>query len=86
METESVVQRVACFMPEDAHALDVSASLDFEHLLALELHQPRMRQVKRNSEARNAVRRKPFRGQPHVRLEANATSVQFTVETFDVLF
>ena len=71
-------------MTQDAHAFRVGAAFDFEHLLALEFHQARMGQVKRNRNAGHAVRREPLFGQPDVRLEANAAFVEFTVETFDV--
>ena len=86
MQPESVVERVARFMTQDAHAFDVGAAFDFAHVFALELHQPRMRQIKRNRKAGHAVGREPFGRQPDVRLEANAAIVQFAVETFDVWF
>src|SRR5262249_8284207 len=84
METKSVVERMAGFVTQDAHALDVRAAFDFAHELALELHQPRVGQVKRNREPGHAVGREPFRRQPYMWLEANAAIVQFAVETFDV--
>src|SRR5215510_13490016 len=86
METKSVVERMAGFVTQDAHALDVRAAFDFAHELTLELHQTRVGQVKRNREPRHAVRREPFSRKPHVRLEANTAIVQLTVETFDVRF
>ena len=86
MQPERVVQRVPRFMAQDAHALNVGAAFDFAHELALDFHQPRMRQIKRNRKARHAVGREPLRRQPHVRLEANAAIVQLAVQTFDVGF
>ena len=45
------------------------AAFDFEHLGALELLQPRMREVERDRDAGHAVGREPFVRQPVVRLE-----------------
>jgi hypothetical protein len=73
-------------VPEDSHALGVSSSFNFEHLLAFELHQARMCQVKRNRDAGHAVRRKPLFCQPNVRFEANAAGVELAVKPFDVGF
>src|ERR1051325_4066705 len=84
VQSKSVVDGVARFMPEDAHAFDVGAAFDFAHELALDLHQAGMREIKRDGKARYAVRREPFGRQPHVRLKANAAIIQLAVETFDV--
>ena len=86
MQTKSVIECVTRFVTQDAHAFNVSAAFDFSHEFALELEQPRVRQIKRNRKARHPVRREPFSGQPHMRLETNAPIVEFTVETFDVRF
>src|SRR2546421_12313781 len=75
---------MTCLVPENAHALGVGAAFDLQHLLALELHQPRMRQIKRNRNARHTIGREPLAGEPDVRLEANAAQVQLIVETFDL--
>jgi len=45
-----------------------------------------MREIKRNSNPRHPIGRKPFFRKPHVWLEANASAVEFAVETFDVEF
>ena len=86
VQAERVVQSVAGFVAQDAHALDVGAAFDFQHLLALEFHQSRMREIKRNCKTGHAVGREPLSRQPDVRLEANAAIVQLAVETLDVRF
>src|ERR1700704_4638519 len=86
VQAKGVVDRVARLVTQDAHALDVSAAFNLQHLLSLELHQTRMGQIKWNCESGHTVGRKPFRRQPHVRFEANAAVVQFAVETFNVRF
>ena len=84
VQAKGVVDGMAGLVTQDAHALDVSAAFDFQHLLSFELHQARMGQIKRNRKARDTVGRKPFRRQPHVRLETNTAVVQFAVETLNV--
>jgi hypothetical protein len=86
VQAKGVIQRVPGFVPEDAHALDFGAAFNLAHVLALQFHQPRMREIKRNSKPGHAVRGKPFRGQPHVRFKANTAIVQLAVKTFDVRF
>ena len=51
VQPESGVERVAGLVPQNAHALGVRAALDFQHLLPFELHQPRVREVKRDRDA-----------------------------------
>jgi O-acetyl-ADP-ribose deacetylase (regulator of RNase III) len=48
-----VLHRVAALVPQDLEALVARASLDVEHLAALEPHEPRVREVEGNREARN---------------------------------
>ena len=86
VQPKSVVDRMACLVAQDAHARDVGAAFDFQHLFSFELHQTRVGQIKRNCESGHTVGRKPFRRQPHVRFEANTAVVQFAVETFNVRF
>src|SRR5437762_539 len=50
VQTKRIVDRVAGFVTQNAQALDISAAFDFEHLLAFEFNQPRMRQIKWNRE------------------------------------
>ncbi len=73
-------------MTQDTHTFHVGAAFDFAHEFALEFHQPRMRQIKRNRKAGHAVGREPLGRQPDVGLEANAAIVQLAVQTFDVGF
>src|ERR1700681_23676 len=84
MQAKSIVDGVAGLVTQNAHALDVSAPFDFQHLFSFELHQTRMGQIKRNGESRNPVGCKPLSRQPHVRFETNAAIVQLAVEAFDV--
>src|SRR6266581_108159 len=84
MQAKSRVERVARFMTQNAQAFRIGAAFDLEHLFAFKLHQARMCEVERNSDAGNAVGREPFFRQPDVRLEANAAGVQLVVETFDM--
>src|SRR5262249_24033398 len=49
------IQRMSCFVSQDAHAFIVRAALDLEHLLALEFHQSRMGEIERNSNAGDPV-------------------------------
>ncbi len=86
VQAKGVVDGVAGLVTEDAHALDVSAAFDLQHLFSFQPHQSRMGQIKRNCESRHTVGRKPFRRQPHVRLKTNTAIVQFAVETLDVRF
>src|SRR5690349_2212322 len=84
VQPKSVVDRVAGFVTQNAHALNVRSTFDFAHEFSFKLHQARMREIKRNRKSRHAVRRKPFGRQPDVRFEANATIVQLAVKTFDM--
>ena len=84
VQTKCIVERVARFMTQNAHALDVAAAFNFAHELTLEFHQARVSQIKWNRKTGNAVGREPLCGQPDVRLKANAAIVQLAVQTFDV--
>src|SRR6266849_4290466 len=86
MQTKGVVDGVAGLVSQDAHALDLRAAFDFQHLLSFELHQTGMRQIERNGEARYAVGRKPFRRQPDMGFETNAAIVQLAIEALNMRF
>ena len=86
MQTKGVVDGVTGLVTQDAHALDVSAAFDFQHLFSFQLHQSRMGQIKGNGESRNSVGREPFGRQPHMRFETDTAIVQLAVEPFDVRF
>src|ERR1043166_924189 len=60
VQTKSSIERVSGLVTEDAHALRIRAAFDFQHLPTFELHQSRMRQVKRDGDTRHAVGRKPL--------------------------
>src|SRR5262249_41687229 len=55
-----------------------------QHLLSFELHQARVSEVKRDRDARHAIRRKPLFGQPNMRFETDSTGVQLAVKPLDV--
>ncbi len=57
-----------------------AAAVDVAHHAALELAQARVCDEERNRDARNAIRREPLFGQPHVRLEVDAAPAEFVVE------
>ena len=74
------------FVSQDAHAFLVSAAFDLQHLFAFQLHQPRMRKIKRNRDARHAIGREPLFGQPNMGFESDAARVELIVKAFDVRF
>jgi hypothetical protein len=49
------------------------------HHAAFEPLEARMRQIERNRDARNAVGRKPFFGEPHVRTESDLAFIEFAI-------
>src|SRR6185369_10913358 len=46
VQPEGCVESVTGFVSQNSHALRVSATFDFQHLLSFELYQPRVREVK----------------------------------------
>jgi hypothetical protein len=74
------------FMTKDSQTLSISAALNLQHLLALEFHEPRMRQIERDRDSRHTVRGEPLLRQPNVRLETDTTPVELTIETLNVRF
>src|SRR6185437_15320163 len=64
-----VLNRVSGFVPQNAHALAVRAAFQIQHLRALETHETRVSEVEWRGESRYAQRRKPFIGEPDVRLQ-----------------
>src|SRR5688572_29421752 len=86
MQTKSCVERVTCFVAQNAHAFSVSPTFHFQHLLSLELHQAWVGQVKGDGNSRDTVRRETFVRKPHVRLKSNAPFIQFAIETLDMRF
>ncbi len=86
VKPESGVERVAGFVPKDSQALGVRSAFNFEHLLAFELHQARMSEVKRNRDAGHAVWRKPLFRQPNMRFEPNSAGIELAVKPFYMRF
>src|SRR5687767_13729453 len=84
MEPESGVEGVTGFVPENSHALRIVSALDLEHLLAFELNQARVREVKRYRDSGHAVGRKPLLGQPNMGFKADSAAVQLAVKPLDV--
>ena len=62
------------------------AAFDFQHLRELELGQPRMREVEGNRDARHAVGREPFVGEPVERAEDEPARVELGVDLGDPRF
>src|SRR5580765_352009 len=85
METIGVVQGMACFVTENAHAFEVCSAFYFEHLSALELDAPRMCQVEGNCNPRHAVRSEPFLGEPDVGPEGDSPLIKLAIESSDSL-
>src|SRR5690349_4385462 len=56
VQTERGVECVARFVSQNAHALRVRATFDFQHLLPFELNQSRVREVKRDRDPWDSVR------------------------------
>ena len=77
---------MARFVPQQPQPPERVAAVDVAHHLAFELPQPRVGHEKRDRDARRAVRRKPFFGQPHVRFEADAAPFEFAVQRVDFGF
>jgi hypothetical protein len=84
VEAKRSVESMSGLVAKKPHTFGVSPAFHFQHLLALEFHQARMGQIKRNSDARHAVRREPFFRKPHMWLKPDAAIVQFAVQAFDV--
>jgi hypothetical protein len=63
------------FVPHDLETLLLSATFDFEHLLALQFGKARVSEIEGDGEAGNVVRREPFFGQPDMRLETQTASL-----------
>src|SRR4030095_3140659 len=74
-QTKRSIESMARFVAENAQTLGIGSPFHLQHLLALELHQAGMSEIKRDGNAGNAVRRKPFFGEPNVRFKANAAIV-----------
>src|SRR5262249_20581430 len=60
LQPERMIDRVAGFVPQDAHAPFVFAAFDLEHLRFLEPLEPRVRKVERHRDWRSAGRREPL--------------------------
>src|SRR6476661_1958250 len=84
VQSESGVECVSCLVAQDAHAFGVAPSLNFQHLLTLQLHKSRMRQVERDRNAWNTIRGEPLFREPHMWFETNTTIVELTVKPLDV--
>jgi hypothetical protein len=70
---------MTCLVAEDAHAFRRAAALHVDDLLALQAHQPRMGQVKRDGDPGRIVRAEPLVRNPGVRPDADALFPQFAV-------
>ncbi len=84
VKPESRVEGVAGFVTQNPQAFGVSAAFDLQHLLPLQLHQTRVREVKRDGDARHPIWRKPLFCQPNMRFKPNSTGIQLAVQPLDV--
>ncbi len=82
-QLKRVVDGVAGFVPQNAHARVVIAALHFEHLRELQFGQTRMREIERDGDAGNAVGREPLVREPEVRAEQQAAAGQLAVQLLD---
>jgi hypothetical protein len=87
LEVVRVLQRVARLVTEQAHALQTGAALHLEHHLPFEADESRMRQIERDADAGDAVRRAPFVTQPRVKTEApKPRRIELFAEAFHAVF
>src|SRR5438874_9001959 len=70
-------------VPHDAGELVTRAAFNVEHLTALQPDEARMCEIEWDRETRHAERRKPFLGEPDVRAESEAASLERFVESID---
>ena len=80
MKPVCIIERVARFVSHYSQALSLRSAFDLEHLLALELGEPRVRQIERYRETGYVIRGEPFFGQPGVRLESESPFFEFFVK------
>src|ERR1051325_6932185 len=67
MKCVGVLHPVAGLLAKNAHPLRVRAAFDVDDHLALEPHQPRMREIERDGDAGRVLRAEPFGRQPDMR-------------------
>ena len=78
------IKGVAGLVPQNAHEPVDVAAFDLARHLALQAHEPRVRQIERHGDTRHAVGGKPFLSKPDMRAKANAALVELAVEAIDV--
>ena len=69
LQLEGVVEGVTDLVAQQLEALGVRAPLHFQHLPALQAHQPRVREEEWQGHAHHAVRAEPFLRQPKARAD-----------------
>ena len=79
------VDRVARLVAQDAHQPVAVAAFDFAHEAPLDAHEAAVRQIERDGDSRDAVRREPFLRQPAMRPEADAARGELAVKPLDRL-
>ena len=83
LQLVGVVDGVAGLVAEDLDAPVVRAALHLEHLALLELLEPGMREIERDGDAADAVRREPLVRQPVVGLEREFAVLELGVQLRD---
>src|SRR5690606_5243744 len=78
-QSKRVVERVTDLVAHDTHHPVRIAALDLPNHLALEPHETRMREIKRNGDPGDSIWREPFDGQPDVRAQAQITAVELAI-------
>ena len=80
MELIGVLDHMAGFVAEDAHAFGPGAALDVEDDLLFELHQARMRKIERKGDAGRRVGAEPLAGNPRVGLHPDVALGKLLVQ------
>src|SRR5205085_6123925 len=75
-----MLHHVAGLMTKDAHALRGGAAFHLDDLFALEPHQARMREMKRERDTGRGVGAEPFARNPGVRLDPDVALLELVVE------
>ena len=73
MQTEGVLHRVSDFVAQEANASSSCPPLDLEHVLPLEPHQARMREIKGKRHSGHSLGREPLLRQPEMRAHTEIT-------------
>ena len=82
----SMGYHMSAFVAQDAHAFGPGSAFDFENHFLFQPHQPGMRQIKRDGDARGVFRAEPFTGNPGVRPDPNVVLIKLTIKRLEAAF